>query len=165
MALLKLAQVGCGGMGLRHAYGLIELQNNGFDTFELTAICDIQKSAAEKVASEIEAGCGNRPKIYTDFSNLLEEENPDAVDIVTDTRFHHIYAIQALENGANVTVEKPMALTVRACQKMINAAAALVIGGLAADLRAGVDLAREVIDNGVATEKLETLAEFSQTLE
>jgi len=48
---------------------------------------------------------------------------------------------------------------------MINAAAALVIGGLAADLRAGVDLAREVIDNGVATEKLETLAEFSQTLE
>ena len=122
MALLKLAQVGCGGMGLRHAYGLIELQNNDFDTFELTAICDIQKSAAEKVASEIEAGCGKKPTIYADFSNLLEEENPDAVDIVTDTRFHHIYAIQALENGANVTVEKPMALTVRACKKMINAA-------------------------------------------
>ncbi|MDA1215491.1 MAG: anthranilate phosphoribosyltransferase [Chloroflexi bacterium] len=47
---------------------------------------------------------------------------------------------------------------------MLNAAAALVIGGLAADLRAGVGLAREAIDSGAALKKLRDLAELSQTL-
>ena len=47
---------------------------------------------------------------------------------------------------------------------MLNAAAALVIGGLAADLKAGVGLAREVIDSGATLKKLRDLAELSQTL-
>jgi anthranilate phosphoribosyltransferase len=47
---------------------------------------------------------------------------------------------------------------------MLNAAAAMVVVGRAADLRAGVALARETIDSGAPLEKLEALAKLSQTL-
>ncbi len=47
---------------------------------------------------------------------------------------------------------------------MLNAAAALVVAGKAADLRAGVSAAREVINSGAAAKKLEELAKLSQTL-
>ena len=48
---------------------------------------------------------------------------------------------------------------------MLNAAAALVVAGVAADLRAGVIAAREAIDSGAALDKLGKLAELSQGLD
>ncbi len=48
---------------------------------------------------------------------------------------------------------------------MLNAAASMVVVGRAADLRAGVALARETIDSGEPLEKLQALAKLSQTLE
>ena len=123
MALLSLAQVGCGGMGLRHVYGLVELNRQGFDTFDLVALCDLHESAASYVAAQAEKGLGKRPRIYTDYDTMLEHEQAlDAINIVTDTRMHHAFAIKAFDAGKHVAVEKPMALTVRACQRMIEAA-------------------------------------------
>jgi len=122
MKELKLVQVGCGGMGLRHIYGQSQLKKHGFKSFDLTAVCDIHKSSAEHVASIAKKELNKQPNIYTNFEKMIEKERPDVVDIVTDTRFHHEYAIKALENGAHVAIEKPMALTVRACQKIIETA-------------------------------------------
>ena len=48
---------------------------------------------------------------------------------------------------------------------LLNAAAALVVGGVAPDLRAGVGVAREAIDGGDALDKLHRLAKLSQTLQ
>ncbi len=123
MALLRLAQVGCGGMGLRHIYGLTELKQQGFDTFDLVALCDLHPEAANHVASEAEKGMGKRPKTYTNFDEMLEKEpDIDAVNIVTDTRMHHAFALKAFQAGKHVAVEKPMALTVRAGREMMKAA-------------------------------------------
>ena len=47
---------------------------------------------------------------------------------------------------------------------MLNAAAALVVAGVAPDLRAGVVTSRRVINSGAALEKLRQLAELSQRL-
>ena len=55
MAQLSLAHVGCGGMGLRHMYGLIELKERGFDTFDLVAVCDLHESAADHIADLAES--------------------------------------------------------------------------------------------------------------
>lgn len=62
MALLQICQVGCGVMGLRHVYGLIELKERGFDTFDLVALCDLHQSAADHVAGVAEDGLGTRPR-------------------------------------------------------------------------------------------------------
>ncbi len=119
---LKIAQVGCGGMGLRHMYGEIELKRQGYDTFDVVALCDLNESAAAHVATVAEDGLGMRPRVYTDFDELLRTEKPDAVDVVTDSRFHHVAAVKAFEAGVHVAVEKPLGITVRACQAMIEAA-------------------------------------------
>ncbi len=125
MALLQLAQVGCGGQGVRHVYGLGVLRRHGFDTFELAALCDRHRSAAEHVAREAEAELGLRPRVYTDFQAMLEAERGlDAVNIVTDTRTHHVFALDAFDAGLHVAVEKPMGVTVRACLRMMEAASA-----------------------------------------
>ena len=125
MALLQLGQVGCGGMGLRHVYGLAELRRCGFDTFALAALCDRHGSSAEHVAGVAEAELGLRPRVYTDFRAMLETERGlDAVNVVTDTRMHHVFALDAFAAGLHVAVEKPMGVTVRACRVMIEAASA-----------------------------------------
>ncbi len=124
MSKLKIAQVGCGGMGLRHLYGEVELKCVA-DSFDLVAVCDRNLTSAQHVAAEAEKGLGVRPKIYTDFDDLLgSERDLDAVDIVTDAGIHHVLAIKALQAGLHVAVEKPLGVSVRACLRMIEAAQA-----------------------------------------
>lgn len=53
---------------------------------------------------------------------MLKNENPDIVDICTPTYMHKSMSIAALESGANVLCEKPMALSVNDCKDVINAA-------------------------------------------
>ena len=124
MSKLNIAQVGCGGMGLRHLYGEVELKRVA-DCFELVAVCDRNLTSAQHVVAEAEKGLGVRPKIYTDFDDLLvSEQDLDAVDIVTDAGIHHVLAIKALQAGLHVAVEKPLGVSVRACLRMIDAAQA-----------------------------------------
>ena len=109
-------------MGLRHTYGYLELRKHS-DEVKMVAVCDLHESAANHVASVVEEATGDRPAVFTDFDRMLDEQKPlDAVDIVTDTRMHHVFAIKALDAGVNVLTEKPMGITIRACQAMRAAA-------------------------------------------
>ena len=87
---LNIALVGCGGMGLRHLYGFIE-HSKKFDTLNLVAVCDVNDQAARHVADVAEEQLGKRPAIHTDFDAMLASESLDAIDIVTDTRMHHVF--------------------------------------------------------------------------
>ena len=119
---IKLAQVGCGGMGLRHLYGQAESQRT-YGTFDYVAVCDVSESAASHVAAEAERLLGKRPNVYTSFDDLLAgEPGLDAVDIVTAAGQHHTIAVRAAEAGVHVATEKPMGITVRACMRMMEAA-------------------------------------------
>ncbi len=122
MDKIKLAIVGCGGMGTRHLYGLRELSQTPFCNVELAALCDIRRENAELAASEAEKLLGIRPQIFTDLEEMVRQA-PDvtAVDVVTDPSVHHSVACEAMDLGLHVMVEKPMAITVKACQKMIEA--------------------------------------------
>ena len=117
---LSLGLVGCGGMGMRHAHGYIELRKH-FDSFTLSAVCDRHEAAANGVASVVEDATGHRPQVFTDYEAMLAS-GVDAVDIVTDTRMHHIFALQAFDAGVHILTEKPMALTMKACRLMRDAA-------------------------------------------
>ena len=52
----------------------------------------------------------------------LAEVGVDAVDVTTTPRYHHTVAIENLERGWHTMVEKPMGLTVRACNLIRRAA-------------------------------------------
>lgn len=123
MDSIKLALVGCGGMGTRHLYGMRELHETPFNNIELVALCDIRIENADMAASEAEMLFGKRPAVFTDLEAMVRSiPDLDAVSVVTDPSVHHSVVCQALDLGLHVMVEKPMAITVGACRIMMEAA-------------------------------------------
>lgn len=109
--MLRVALVGVGGMGSVHfdAYkGLLDAK--------LCAVCDIRPEILKDKTE------GTDIKVYSDFSEMLKSEKPDIVDICTPTYLHKDMTIEALESGANVLCEKPMALSNEDCNAVIEAA-------------------------------------------
>ena len=124
MTNIKIALVGCGGMGTRHLYGLKELIKTPFCRVELAALCDINPDNGERAAGVVETLLGSRPPVYTDLAEMARATpDLDAVDVVTDPSFHHDVICQAADLGLHVLVEKPFGITVRTCRMMMEAAA------------------------------------------
>jgi len=121
---VKLGLVGCGYMGRRHVFGYKELKEQGLNVLELEAVCDIDVDRAEALAEFAYSNLGKRPRVYTSLSSMLAaaEGNVEALDIVSLPKTHHTLTCEALQSGVNVCVEKPMAITVKACRLMVEAA-------------------------------------------
>jgi predicted dehydrogenase len=66
---------------------------------------------------------GKKTKRYTDFRQVLERKDIDAVCIATPDHWHALQTIMALQAGKDVYVEKPLTITLQEGRKMIEAAA------------------------------------------
>ena len=121
MAKIPLAIVGCGGMGHRHLYGLAELHHAGLSPFELVGACDPVRANAESLADDAEERLGTRPQVVESMEEL-EALGVVAVDITTTPRFHHTVAEEAIARGWHAMIEKPVGLTVRASNRIQEAA-------------------------------------------
>ena len=123
MDKIRLALVGCGGMGTRHLYGLRALKETKFNNIELAAVCDIRRDNAELAAKEAENLLGTAPQVFTDIGEMSQQVSDlHAVDVVVDPCVHHSVVCEALDTGLHVLVEKPMAITVKGCLQMMDAA-------------------------------------------
>jgi len=121
---VRLAIVGCGGMGRRHLAGLAELSHTPHMNLDLVAVSDPNRQNAEDLADEAHELLGQRPTVYAEATTMVREvDGLEAADCPTDTGSHHIAATQALELGLNILCEKPLALTIRGCNRIIAAAA------------------------------------------
>lgn len=109
MNRLRFAIIGCGRIAQRHAE---HIAVRG----ELTAVCDIKKDRADELAGRYGA------KAYSEIGGLLENKDIDVVSVCTPNGLHADHSIQALKAGFHVLCEKPMAITVADCQRMIQAA-------------------------------------------
>ncbi|MBD2844086.1 Gfo/Idh/MocA family oxidoreductase [Paenibacillus sp. IB182496] len=85
---------------------------------QIVAVCDAHRPAAEAAAAQ--AGVA---RIYTDYKEMLETEELDAVDICTSNLYHSEIAIAALARGLHVFCEKPDAVNPEEAQRMADAAA------------------------------------------
>lgn len=112
MSKIKFAVVGCGSIGKRHV-AVIDAEERA----ELVAICDIEES----VCRELSALYGNIPW-FTSYKEMLEKSDADIVSIATPHGLHAEMSIAAARAGKNILVEKPMALTVEDCKRMISEA-------------------------------------------
>ena len=123
MEPVRLAIVGCGGMGRRHLAGLAELARTDFLNVELAAVCDLNERNAEDLADEAETLLGRRPPVFTDAARMTREvEGLEAADCTTDSGSHHRVAADLLDLGLHTLCEKPLALTIRGCDRIIAAA-------------------------------------------
>lgn len=111
---VRLGVIGLGNFGVNHLRCYTHLQHLGIA--ELTAACDISQESLSKRQAEFEF----RP--YTDYRQMLAAEALDAVSVVTSDHLHRQIALDALEAGCSVLVEKPMDVTVAGCEEMVAAA-------------------------------------------
>ena len=116
---LRVVVAGLGNMGRSHA--LAYHRNPGFEITRL-----VNRSQVP-LAAELAAY-----PIGRSFEDALREDKPDLVSINTYSDTHAGYAIRALEQGAHVFVEKPLATTVADAERVVAAAKAndrkLVVG-------------------------------------
>lgn len=111
---MRIGLIGCGQIARVHARFILETQRH-----RIVAVCDEDQGKAESLAQ----GFGNG-KAYGNFAQLLEEQRPDVVHVLTPPQTHAALALQAMEAGCHVLVEKPMALSVQEADRMIDAAKA-----------------------------------------
>jgi predicted dehydrogenase len=120
----RVAVIGVGSLGQHHARNYAELHAEG--KVELIGVCDSEQETAASVAAK--HGCA----AVTDWHELLNAV--EAVSIVTPTDTHCDIACAFLDNGIDVLVEKPIALTLDQADRMIGAAersgAQLMVGHL-----------------------------------
>ena len=83
----------------------------------ITAVCDPR----EEVAAELAAQCGGA-RVYADFAQALDDKQVDAVYLATPVWLHAEHAVQALQAGKHVLVEKPLGLTADDCARVVAAA-------------------------------------------
>jgi predicted dehydrogenase len=111
---MKVAVIGVGSMGRNHARVYSELPEA-----ELVAVADADSKLAESTAEKFGV------RAYADYLTLLEQEKPDAVSVSVPTVMHEEVGMAAMEAGAHVLIEKPIAPTVEAGRRLIEKAEAL----------------------------------------
>jgi UDP-N-acetyl-2-amino-2-deoxyglucuronate dehydrogenase len=116
---LKLAFIGCGNISVDHLKGLAELKQLDKNPFELVAVCDIQSERAKSFAREAERLLGNKPEVYTNYKEMLEKEELDAVSVLLSHDLHHTVAEDCFAAGVHVQMQKPLAISPSFGRKMI----------------------------------------------
>ena len=108
---LRFGLVGCGRIGARHA---ALLSQKKIPNAELVAVCDTNEARAQQFANEYSA------KAYTKLEEMLAAEQLDVLSILTPSGLHSEHTIQSAPYVANIVVEKPMALTIKDADAMIE---------------------------------------------
>ena len=109
---IRILVVGCGNMGSSHAIAYHNIE--GFE------ICGLVSRGNSKEI--LNAKLDNRYPLFTDMDEAMKSTKPDAVCISTYPDTHESFAMKALENGCHVFIEKPLAHTVEAAERLAVAA-------------------------------------------
>lgn len=108
--MIKIGIVGAGSIAKAHSKAIL----NNEDCI-LTAVCDTVEERAAEIAQIHNA------EVFTDYKDMCEKADMDAVILNLPHFLHCDAAVFFLEKNIHVLVEKPMAINVPECEKMINA--------------------------------------------
>ncbi len=101
MSALNMAVIGVKGVGRQHIAGIVQHVRA-----HLVAVADLDVESGRAAAEK------NQARFYSDYSEMLEKEQLDAVVIATPHHLHAPMTIDALQANLNVLVEKPLAIRV-----------------------------------------------------
>lgn len=110
---LRVAVIGCGAIG-QHRHIPEAFAN---PDVELVALCDVNEQRARDVAAKF-----GGPEVFVDHAAMLKAARADVVIVGTPNALHAPQSIAALDAGAHVLVEKPIATTLDEARAMIAAA-------------------------------------------
>jgi UDP-N-acetyl-2-amino-2-deoxyglucuronate dehydrogenase len=110
--VFKFGVVGCGSIGPTHGAAIRQIPEEA----ELIAVADVIPDRAQAMAQKFDI-----KRVYSSFEQILADKDIDVVCICTPSGMHADMSIQAMEAGKHVVVEKPMEITLEACDRMIAA--------------------------------------------
>ena len=113
--MLRAGIIGCGGITeRRHGPMLARLS----DRVTVTALADLAQERLDLMSGKLGVVSEN---LYTDWEEMLAKEDLDLVHICTPHHLHEPQAIAAMESGAHVFLEKPIATRLEEVDRMIAA--------------------------------------------
>ncbi len=108
---IKAAVIGVGSMGVNHARVNWELPD-----VDLVAVADFDDEKVRSVAKKYST------KAFTDYKQMLDETKPDEITLAVPTIYHHQIALDIIDRGIPLLIEKPIAFTLEEGQAIIKAA-------------------------------------------
>ena len=146
--MIRIGIIGCGRILNAHLQGYKKLRELGIDNFRITALC---ARRAEDALMFRRRGEGPPPRppvldpatgdplaaphtylsdfqddvdviISTDYREVMESGQVDAINDFTTLALHHQVGAAALEAGKHLLTQKPLAISVRAAQRLVNLA-------------------------------------------
>ncbi len=112
---MKYALIGCGRIAVNHIKAAL---NNHLD---IVAVCDVRPEAMEALLSKYGLEKNERIQRYIDYKVMLAE-HPELqlISIATESGIHAQIAMDCIDSGVNVIIEKPMAMSMADADKIIR---------------------------------------------
>jgi UDP-N-acetyl-2-amino-2-deoxyglucuronate dehydrogenase len=106
---LRFGILGCGAIGPTHAGAIRQLG------LPITAVADPVSSRAQDLAARFDVR-----SVYSTVDRLVADPDVDVVCVCTPSGMHADHAVAAMNAGKHVIVEKPMEISLHACDRIID---------------------------------------------
>ena len=103
-ATVRLGIIGCGGIMGHHVKGLVERREN----VSFSWLCDVDPGQMNRKQAIIGNFQAKPPRRTHRYEDVLSDRNVDAVIIATPHHWHAPMTLQALQQGKDVYIEKPL---------------------------------------------------------
>ncbi len=141
---VRVGLIGCGNMGSGLLRNCAQVENA-----KVAAVADPVAENVKKLADELDVPA------FDDYRKMLAKDDIDAVIVAVPNFLHAAVSIDVAESSKHVFCEKPMAMTVSDCDRMIQTAKAngvkLMVGQVLRYLPVFAKI-KEIIDSGVLGE-------------
>lgn len=111
---MKYALIGCGRISPNH---IVAAKENGLD---IVAICDIVEEKMDDLIKRFDLP--KSTKKYTDYKEMIKTEKPELAAICTESGNHASIALDCIDEGINLIIEKPIALSLEDADLIIEKA-------------------------------------------
>lgn len=111
---MKYALIGCGRISTNHIKAAL---NNSFD---IIAVCDVIPEHMEQLLDKHGIVNNTEIKRYTDYKKMISENEIELISIATESGLHAQIALYCIEQGINVIIEKPMAMSMADADRIIE---------------------------------------------
>ena len=112
---MKYALIGCGRIAVNHVKAAV---NN---RLQIVGLCDVVPENIDVMLEKAGHTEVQAPR-YTDYHEMLQKEKPQLVAIATESGKHYAIAMDCIEAGCNVIIEKPIALKLSEADQIIQRA-------------------------------------------